>query len=250
MSQDQRIVLVTGATSGIGAAAAKAFAASGDLVVLAGRRTDRGEALVQQIEVDGGKAAFIRADVAVGEHVERLVSETVERFGGIDVAFINAGIEGDMHTPTHEQTDENFDRVFDVNVKGVLRTMRAVLPHMLRRGRGAIINNASIAGHLGFPGMSVYAASKHAVIGLTRTAALEYGGEGIRVNAVAPGPIKTEMWDRFASPEVVEMVTQQIPAGRPGEASEIASAVRWLADPSNTYTNGQVISVDGGYSAA
>ena len=244
---ESNVILVTGATSGIGAATAKAFAAKNHRVVLAGRRADKGQAILDQIQGAGGEATFFKADVSNPEEIQSLVDKTLETYGRLDVAFNNAGIEGDAFVPTHEQSSENYRKVFDVNVESVLNSMKAEIPAMMKSGGGSIINNASIAGLLGFNGMSVYTASKHAVVGLSRNAALEYAQQGIRVNAVAPGPIETEMYDRFANDEVRAQINMMVPMGRAGRPEEIASAVMWLADPSNSYTTGQVIAVDGGF---
>ena len=246
---ESKVVLVTGATSGIGAATAKAFAAAGHRVVLSGRRADKGKAVVDEIVSNGGEASFFASDVSNAEEIQALVDHTLETYGRLDVAFNNAGIEGDSFVPTHEQTTENYNSVFDVNVGAVLNSMKVEIAAMQKTGGGAIVNNASIAGLLGFNGMAVYTASKHAVVGLTRNAALEYAQAGIRVNAVAPGPIETEMYDRFANEELRQQVNAMVPMGRPGWPEEIASAVRWLLDPTNSYTTGQVIAVDGGFTA-
>jgi len=240
---ESRVVLVTGATSGIGAATAKAFGVAGERVVLAGRRADKGEAIAKEIKDAGGEATFIQTDVADPEQVQHLVDRTLETYGRLDAAFNNAGIEGDAFVPAHEQTLENYDRVFDVNVKSILTSTKAEIAAMLKTGGGSIINNASVAG------MSVYAASKHAVVGLTKNIAVEYAQMGIRANAVAPGPIDTEMFARVPNDEVKEQMNAMIPMGRAGTGAEIASAVLWLADPANSYTTGQVIAVDGGLSA-
>lgn len=248
MSASQ-VVLVTGGTSGIGEATARAFASKGHKVVLVGRRAEKGEAVATSIREAGGEATFIAADLSQEGQAQRVVDETIEKYGRLDVAFNNAGVEGDAFVPTHEQTSENYRRVFDVNVESVLDSMKAQIPAMLEKGGGAIVNNASIAGLLGFNGMSVYAASKHAVVGLTRNAALEYAPHGLRVNAVAPGPIETEMYDRFANDDVRAQINTMVPMGRAGRPEEIASAVLWLCDADNTYTTGQVIAVDGGFTA-
>ena len=246
---ESNVILVTGATSGIGAATAKAFAADGNRVVLAGRRADKGQAIVDEIKAAGGEATFFTCDVSNTEEIQSLVDRTLETYGRLDAAFNNAGVEGDPFVPTHQQSADNFRKVFDVNVEAVLESMKAQIPAMLKTGGGSIVNNASIAGVVGFNGMSVYTASKHAVVGLTRNAALEYAQQGIRVNAVAPGPIETEMYDRFANDEVREQIAMMVPMGRAGQPEEVASAVRWLSDPANTYTTGQVIAVDGGFTS-
>ncbi len=246
--EDRPIALVTGATSGIGAATARALAAAGYRVVLAGRREPEGAAVEASIRSAGGEATFVPTDVRDPAALRALVARTVELHGGLDVAFNNAGDVGDVFVATHEQPLSNLAQVLDVNVKGVLASMQAELPVMLAAGRGAIVNNASIAGLIGYPGLGVYVASKHAVIGLTRAAAVEYAETGVRVNAVAPGPIDTAMLDRLcATPEVRAQLLSQVPMGRAGTPEEVASAVLWLADPANSYTTGQVIAVDGGF---
>jgi NAD(P)-dependent dehydrogenase (short-subunit alcohol dehydrogenase family) len=246
---EHHVALVTGATSGIGAATAKALGAADYRVVLAGRRADKGRAIVQEIQRAGGQAAFFATDVSEPDAVRSLVGKTLETFGRLDAAFNNAGIEGDLFVPVHQQTPDNVRRVFDVNVEAVLNCMKAEIAAMLEHGGGAIVNNASVAGVVGFPGMSVYTASKHAVVGFSRGAALEYAKQGIRVNAVAPGPIETEMFERFANDEVRAQIQATVPMGRMGRPDEIASAVLWLVDPRNSYTTGQVIAVDGGFTA-
>ncbi len=243
---NQAVALVTGATSGIGAYAAEAYAKNNYQVVLSGRRKEKGQELVEKINAAGGNAHFIQSDVSDIDQTKALVEETVKTFGQLNTAFNNAGIEGDIFVPTHEQSVENYRTVFDINVLGVLHSMKFQIPAMMESG-GSIVNNASIAGLIGFQGMSVYTASKHAVIGLTKTAALEYAEAKIRINAVAPGPIETEMFERFANDEVKDAINAQVPLGRAGSPDEIASAVLWLSDPNNSYTTGQVIAVDGGY---
>lgn len=244
------VVLITGATSGIGAATALAFGRAGWRVALAGRRAEQGDAVAKQIRDLGAEALFVATDVTDRSALDRLVERTVKQFGRLDAAFNNAGVEGDVFVPTHEQRMENYTNVFDVNVRALLASMQAEIPAILKSGGGAIVNNASIAGLTGFGGMGVYAASKSAVVGLTRTAALDYATQGLRINAVAPGPIETDMYDRFATEEVKAAIRQRVPMGRAGTPAEIASAVLWLCDPTNTYTTGQIIAVDGGFTAA
>lgn len=245
-----RVALISGATSGIGAATAQAFGKKEYHVVVSGRRQDKGQAIVESIKETGGEATFIACDVSDPAQIEALVEQTVKTYGRLDVAFNNAGIEGDLFVPTHEQSIENYTGVFDINVRGVLLSMKAQIPAMLEHGHGAIINNASVAGLIGFQGMSVYSASKHAVIGLSKSAALEYAQQGIRINAIAPGAVVTEMYERFAADEEVKnMVEASHPIGRAAAAEEIANAVLWLADPNNSFTIGQTIAVDGGFTA-
>ena len=193
---------------------------------------NRAEAVAKTITDAGGQAIFVQTD-ADESAVQQLVAKTtVSTYGRLDVAFNNAGIEGDVFVPTHEQSLENYSKVFDINVRGVLASMKAEIPAMLENGGGSIINTASVAGLIGFQGMSVYTASKHAVVGLTKTAAQEYATAGIRINAVAPGAVETEMYDRFAGdPEVQKLIAESHPIGRAGTSEEVASAVLWLADP-------------------
>jgi NAD(P)-dependent dehydrogenase (short-subunit alcohol dehydrogenase family) len=245
-----KTALITGATSGIGLATARAFAERGARVVLAGRREREGEEAAGALRDGGHEAFFVRTDVTRPAEVRALVGATVERYGGLDFAFNNAGLEGDTFVPLHESTLENYDRVFDVNVRSVLTSMQAQIPVMLANGGGAIVNNASAAGLIGFGGMAIYSASKHAVVGLTRAAAVEYARQGLRINAVAPGAVATPMFDRFLpEPAEREAVLGMVPLGRVGRPEEIASAVLWLSDPANTFTVGAALAVDGGYTA-
>ncbi len=249
-SLDDSVVLVTGATSGIGLTTAKAFAAKGSKVALSGRRAELGEEAAQSIRDDGGDALFVQTDMSDEAQVANLVSRTVDHYGRLDIAFNNAGIEGDPMAPLHEHSLDNYDRVFGTNVRGVLISMQHEVTAMLDAGGGAIVNNASIAGLIGYPGLATYCASKHAVIGLTRAAAIEYGTEHITVNAVCPGVIYTEMFDRIESnmtDEIVEHLRQAHPVGRFGTADEIAQAVLWRASPENSFTTGIALPIDGGY---
>jgi len=245
------VALITGATSGIGLATAEAFAEAGCKVVLAGRREDLGEPAAESIRASGGQAAFVQTDVTDDDQIRRLVETTVEQFGGLDIAFNNAGIEGDPLAPIHEASLDNFDRVFRTNVRSVFSCIQQQAPAMLAGGGGAIINNASTAGLIGFPGLATYSASKHAVIGLTKTAALEYAEHGIRVNAVAPGVIETQMFDRIAdyNDDLIEYARTLHPMKRFGESSEVAQAVLWLASPENSFTTGITLPLDGGFTA-
>jgi NAD(P)-dependent dehydrogenase (short-subunit alcohol dehydrogenase family) len=241
-----KVVLVTGGTSGIGKATAIAFVAAGAKVVVSGRREKEGTEVVRHIEKLGGDAAFIRTDIAKDGEVKAMVDFTVNKFGRLDIAFNNAGVE--WKGPLEQATEAEYRRVFDTNVWGVLNSMRHEIPFMLKNGSGAIVNTSSVAGHAGLAGTSVYIASKHAVEGLTKAAALEFAKQNIRINAVAPGPIATEMWDRFAG-DAGDQVISLIPAARVGAAEEIAAAVLYLASDAAKFTTGTSLVVDGGFIA-
>ena len=245
-------MLITGGTSGIGKATALAFSQQGANVVVSGRRVAEGENVVREITSAGAKALFVRTDVSREEEIIALIEKTVATFGALHVAFNNAGIEGQIGLLTTEQTVEQYRQVCDINICGVLLSMKHEIRAMLRSGGGAIVNNSSIAGHFGSPGASVYAASKFAVIGLTKTAALEFAKEGIRVNSVSPGPIQTEMFDRAfgeGQTDSKKALEAQTPIGRVGTPKEIASAVLWLSSPDAAFTTGQDIIIDGGITA-
>lgn len=244
---ENKVVLITGATSGIGKVSALAFAESGAKVVISGRREAEGQAVVAEIKAAGGEATFIRADVAKEADVEALVAGTLAAYGRLDVAFNNAGVE--LLGPIPEVTEVDYRRVFDINVWGVLVSMKHEIPAILKSGGGSIINTSSVAGHIGMSGASVYIASKHAVEGLTKTAALEVAAQGIRVNAISPGPIVTDMLDRFAGgveSDTAKYLVSLVPAGRLGQSHEIAQPVLWLASEAASYVTGQSILVDGG----
>ena len=245
-----KVVLVTGGTSGIGKATALAFAKEGAKVVLSGRREKEGLAVVEEIKKAGGAAHFVQADVAKEADVKRLVDETVAKFGRLDVAFNNAGVE--LLGPLAEVTEADYRRVFDINVWGVLAGMKHEIPAMLKTGGGAIINTTSTLGHVGIPGASVYVATKHAVEGLTKTAALECAKEGIRVTAVAPAATETEMIERFTGGTETEQgkgLAAMHPVGRMGRPDEIAAAVLYLASDAAKFTTGISLPVDGGWLA-
>ena len=245
-----KVAIVTGASAGIGRAAALALAAEGAKVVLADVDVARGEQVAREVSDKGGEALFLRTDVTDDDSVAALVAETVARFGGLDVAFNNAGIEG---TPalTADCTPENWQRTLAVNLTGVWSCMRHEIPRMLERGGGSIVNMSSVAGLVGFATIPAYTASKHGVAGLTKTAALEYAGQGIRVNAVCPGVIDTEMVERFTGgqPEAEAAMVATEPVGRLGHPEEIADAVVWLCSDRSSFVTGQAIAVDGGFTA-
>ena len=242
-----KIVLVTGAGSGIGRATALVFAREGAKVVVADIVVEGGQETVQQIEAAGGEAIFVKADVSQAADVETLIAKTVETYGRLDCAFNNAGIEGGMKL-TIDCTKEEFDRTIAVNLTGVWLCMKYEIQQMLSQGSGAIVNTASAAGLVGFPGLPDYVASKHGVVGLTKTAALEYAKSGIRVNAVCPGVIQTPMVERGAqlSPGFDELALSMEPVGRFGQPAEVGEAVVWLCSDAASFVTGHPMVVDGG----
>lgn len=241
-----KIVLITGGTSGIGKVTAIAFAQAGAKVILTGRREKEGAEVVAEITKNGGTAAFVRTDVAKESEVKKAVDFVLSTHGRLDVSFNNAGVE--MLGPLDQVTEEQYRSTFDINVWGVLNSMKHEITAMLKTGGGAIVNTSSIAGHIGLAQASIYVATKHAVEGLTKAAAVEFAKQGIRVNAVAPGTIDTEMVARFPS-EAQDWLKSQHPVGRFGASEEIAGAVLYLASDAAKFTTGTILAVDGGWSA-
>jgi len=250
MNTGNPVVLITGALTGIGRATALAFARQGAKLIISGRRAEEGKAFARELALSGGEAKFVLTDVTDESQIEKLVGEAKSAFGRLDVAVNNAGVEG-TPGPITEVTVSNYQAVFDANVRGVLFSMKHELPLMLQQGSGSIINISSIVGHVGMPGASIYTASKHAVEGLTRAAALEAAAGGVRVNAVAPGPIETAMLNRFTghSAEMKAGLIGMMPAKRSGTVDEVAAAIVYLASPGAAYVTGQILGIDGGYSA-
>jgi NAD(P)-dependent dehydrogenase (short-subunit alcohol dehydrogenase family) len=243
------VVLITGALTGIGRAAALAFARTGDRIVVSGRHEEAGQGLASELRALGAEAEFILADVRHDDDVRELVDRTVGRFGRLDAAVNNAGTEGHPG-PVTEQSADSYAATFDTNVLGTLLSMKHELRVMQPQGSGSIVNISSTYGHLGARGASVYSASKHAVEGLTKSAALEAAGSGVRINAVAPGPIETAMLTRFTgNAERKAGLVAGVPLQRVGEPDEIANAIVFLASSNSSFTTGQVLSVDGGKSA-
>lgn len=247
---DGKVALVTGGGAGIGRATALAFARLGARVTVADINADPAEETARLIRDAGGEALAVAVDVADAEQVESMVARTIETHGRLDFAFNNAGIEG-VAAMAHEYTEENWDRLISVNLKGVWLCMRAEIREMLERGGGAIVNCSSIAGLVGFPATPAYTASKHGVVGLTRSAALDYAQRGIRINAVCPGVIDTAMIDRFThgSEEAEAQLVSSEPMGRMGRPEEIADAVIWLCSDGSSFVTGQALAVDGGFVA-
>ena len=241
---DQKVAIVTGGSSGIGRATAIALAKEGAKIVVAARRSKEGDETVQLVKGTGSDGIFVKTDVANENDVRSLVEKTVKQYNRLDYAFNNAGIE-EMTTPLVNQTSEVFDQIMNVNVKGVWLSMKYEIPEMIRTGGGAIVNTSSGAGVIGYPQQPIYIASKHAVLGLTKSAALEYAKSGIRINAIAPGVTETEMVERVDK-QLIEHLKSITPIGRIGDPQEIANAVVWLLSDKASFVLGHTLLVDGG----
>ncbi|MFJ7150961.1 SDR family NAD(P)-dependent oxidoreductase [Streptomyces sp. NPDC100445] len=247
---DDKVAMITGASSGIGAAAARLFAEEGAAVVLMARRGDRLGRLVEEIRAAGGRALAAEGDVCSAEDVERAVTAAVDTFGGLDAAFNNAGY-ATVGTPLLELDDDDYTRTMDVNVRGVWNCLRKQLPVMLASGGGAVVNTSSVAGVLASSASAAYVAAKHAVIGLSRAAAREYGDRGIRVNALVVGSTRTEMMDQAIgdSPELEERFASRTLRRRMATPEEIAQAAVWLCSDRAAFVTGAAVPVDGGRTA-
>ena len=244
---DQKVAIVTGGNSGIGRATAIALAKQKVKVSIAARRFDEGEETVRLIKEAGSDGLFVKTDVANESDVRSLVEKTVRAYGKLDYAFNNAGVE-EIMTPFLDQTSEKFDQIMNTNVRGVWLSMKYEIPEMIKNGGGAIVNNSSAAGVVGFPQMPVYIESKHAVLGLTKSAALEFAKSGIRINAIAPGGVKTDMEKRVveSNRQLLETFDSMHPIGRIGSPEEIANAVVWLLSNKASFVLGHTLLVDGG----
>jgi NAD(P)-dependent dehydrogenase (short-subunit alcohol dehydrogenase family) len=245
-----KVALVTGASSGIGRATALAFAREGAKVVVADVTVEGGEETVAQVKKAGGEAIFVKTDVSKAVEVEALVAKAVATYGRLDCAYNNAGIAGKAKTVV-DDTEDNWDRILAINLKGVWLCMKYEIAHMLKQGGGAIVNTASGAGLIGVRRGGAYVASKHGVVGLTKTAALEYAKAGIRVNCVCPGPIDTPMLQGIGGNNqvVIERMVAAQPGGRLGKPAEIAEAAVWLCSDAASFVTGLPMPVDGGYTA-
>jgi NAD(P)-dependent dehydrogenase (short-subunit alcohol dehydrogenase family) len=244
-----KVAIVTGASSGIGRAVALAYAAAGAKVVVSDTNTGGGEETVGLIRQAGGTATFIAADVSRPQDCEALVARTVAQYQRLDIACNNAGISGDI-LPTADYPLQAWERVIGVNLSGVFYCMKYQIPQMIKDGGGAIVNMASILGTVGFAGAPAYTAAKHGVLGLTKTAALEYGTQGIRINSVGPAFIHTPMIAGFESDEATNrQLVAQHPIGRVGQPEEVAALVLWLSSPASSFATGAYYPIDGGYLA-
>ena len=243
-----KVALITGGSFGIGRATAIAFAKKGTKIVIADWKEN--QETMDLIENSGGEAIFVKCDVSKSEDVKAMVEETINTFGQLDYAFNNAGIEG-ASAPTQDCTEENWDKTIDINLKGIWLCMKYEIPEMRKNRKGVIINCSSVAGLIGFQGLPAYVASKHGVIGLTKTAALENAPLGIRINAVCPGVIQTAMIDRLTgkTKEAIKQFTELEPVGRFGQPEEIANAVIWLCSDEASFVTGVAMPVDGGFVA-
>jgi NAD(P)-dependent dehydrogenase (short-subunit alcohol dehydrogenase family) len=244
-----KVVLITGATAGIGRATAVAFAEQGAHVVLAGRRETEGAESVALVEKAGGRGLFVRTDVTLEEEIAALVARTVEHFGRLDFAFNNAGIGGEGGVGI-ANTSEVFDRIMTINVRGVFFGMKHQIPAILQSGGGAIVNNASVVGLRPSAGSPIYSASKFAVVGLTKSVALEFAAKGVRVNAVCPAIIETDMTERLrGNDQTRSHLLQRHPIGRFGQPEEVAAAVLYLCSPGAAFITGVALPLDGGLAA-
>lgn len=242
-----KVALITGAASGIGESAAELFAKNGAKLLLTDVSEEKGQKLVEKIKSSGAEAEFFKADVSLAEASEKSVAEAVKRFGKLDVAVNNAGIGGEQ-APTGEYGIEAWDKVIAINLSGVFYGMRYQIPEMVKNGKGSIINVASILGNVGFANSAAYVAAKHGVVGLTKSAALEYSAKGVRVNSVGPAFIKTPLL-KDLDKELLDQLVNVHPMGRLGEPEEVAEILLWLAGDRSSFATGAYYPIDGGYLA-
>lgn len=243
-----KVVIVTGAAAGLGKVSAMAFACEGAKVIVADIDSDGGQKTVQSIKENGGEAVFVKTDVTKESDVKAMVEKAVETYGRLDCAHNNAGLE-EARTPLTECTEDQWDRILNVNLKSVFLCMKYEIPHMVKGGGGAIVNMSSSVGLKGSPQLPSYCAAKHGVNGITKSAALEYAKAGVRINSVCPGGMRgTPMYNRItgATPDIAALVAQVVPLGRDAEPEEVADAVLWLCSDRAAMITGSPISVDGG----
>lgn len=243
----ERVVFITGGNAGIGLATAVAFAKRGVDVAIMGRRDEANHEAKSRIDAEGARCITFAGDVRNEGDIASAIDATVGAFGRLDYAFNNAGVE-QVPTPLPDQTDEDYRRIIDVNVGGVWCCLKHEVPAMLESGGGAIVNTSSVAGRIGMGQVPLYVAAKHAVLGLTKAVALEYATQNVRINAICPGAVKTDLYDRFTGedPEMEKAIEGMHPMGRSGAPEEVASAVVWLCEEA-TWTTGQAITMDGGF---
>ncbi|HDP76737.1 MAG TPA: glucose 1-dehydrogenase [Mesotoga infera] len=248
---DGKVVLITGGSSGIGADSARAFAEEGASVIISDVDEEKGRELALEIKKAGGNARFMKHDVSSSQETEKVIDSIVEEFGRLDIAFNNAGIGGPSF-PLSEYPLEDWERVISINLLGVFYAMKYEIQQMLKQGGGAIVNNSSILGKVGFNNASAYVAAKHAVVGLTKAAALEYASKNIRINAVNPAFIKTPLLENAGmkeGTEMYEMLVSMHPVGRLGDPREVTNAVLFLSGEEASFVHGESLMVDGGYTA-
>lgn len=245
---DHKVVLVTGGTSGIGRATAAAFAREGAQVIIAARRENLGDEVVREIEANGGNAVFIKTDIRIPEDIDSLFQKILARYGRLDIAFNNAGLSSLGMPPAAKIAEEEWDDILNTNLRGAWLCLKHEISQMLKQGGGVIVNTASVLGVTGEYGLASYCASKHGIIGLTKTAALEYAHKNIRINAVCPGPIRTEMMEAPMAqfPKMKDMLIAKTPMRRIAEPEEIAGAVLWLCSDASSFMTGKELVVAGG----
>ena len=241
---ENKVAIVTGGASGIGKSTAVAFAQRGAKVVVADMQD--GSETLDLIKKAGGEGIFVKCDVSQENDVKILVEKTIGAYGRLDYGVNNAGVEG-VQTPVQELSEKDWDRTININLKGIWLCMKHEIPHLLKQGKGAIVNTASIAGVVGFANMAAYVSSKHGVVGLTKVAALELAKTGVRVNALCPGVIHTPMVDRALTPDIEKIYTGLIPAGRMGQPEEMAETIVFLCSDASSYVNGHAMVADGAW---